>query len=264
MTTVRESPLNVLLIEDDPAVTMALTDVLESSGYAVKHAGSGGEARALLDQQQPAVPDLILLDLMLPDSDGLLLCADLKSRGDVPIVICSASEQKRDRLLGFKLGADDFIAKPFDVDELLARLEAVLRRAGASRTPSGTASGGAEAAGTPAGGAPGGATDQQRIGELVIEPSRRRVLLGGQVLQLTPTEYRLLVALASRPDEVLSREELAQQVWGYEDASIGRSIDVHIRRLRAKLAAGPVPPPEIASVRGFGYKIVRETAVSVA
>ena len=237
---------SVLLVEDDDAVAYTLKEVLESSDYTVRHARNAAEAKHLVEE---APPDLILLDLMLPDSDGLLLCADLKSKANVPIIICSASEQKRDRILGFKLGADDFIAKPFDVDELLARVEAVLRRATQGHAPEPEAHA-ADAH------APSPAPQQHRLGELVIEAARRNGTIGGRPLQLTPTEYRLLSALVSRPEEVLSREELAQMVWGYQEASIGRSIDVHIRRLRAKLEGGTTPSPVIVSVRGFGYRIV--------
>jgi len=233
----------VLLVEDDPAIALTLSDVLEGTGYSVRHATTGAEAKAMTDEIQP---DLIILDLMLPDADGLVLCSDLKSRVDAPIVICSASNQTRDRVLGLKLGADDFISKPFDIDELEARIEAVLRRSRAQKT--------AEAPAAPP------AQLQERVGELAIDRGRRRVTLGGETLQLTPTEYRLLCALAAHPDEVLSREELAQQVWGYADASIGRAIDAHISRLRVKLNSGKVPAPPIVSVRGFGYKIVAEAS----
>ncbi len=234
----------ILLVEDDPVTAMTLAELLESSGYRVRRAATGAETKTVLQEE---VPDLILLDLMLPDADGLVLCADIKSRLPVPIIICSASNQTRDRILGLKLGADDFISKPFDIYELEARVEAVLRRAG---------SGG----GQPAQAAAPAArpTEQQRIGDLVIDHTRRRVTLGNTPLQLTPTEYRLLRALASRLDDVVTREELAQQVWGYQDASSGRTIDVHIRRLRAKLATGP-NPPAIVSVRGFGYKLISDS-----
>lgn len=239
----------VLLIEDDPAVAETLVAVLEANDFHVRHANSGAEAKAMLEE---SAPDLVILDLMLPDADGLVLCADLKARAELPIIICSASNQTRDRILGFKLGADDFIGKPFNIAELEARVHAVLRRAGQNR--------GAEAS------SPTTPTEHQVIvvGDLAIEPRRRRVTLGGEVLQLTPTEYRLLGALANQPDAVLSREELAQQVWGYADAAIGRAIDAHIRRLRVKLASRSVPAPPIESVRGFGYKIVLETGASSA
>jgi DNA-binding response OmpR family regulator len=228
----------VMLVEDDHSVAQTLTDVLESSGYRVWHVENGADAKAMLEQ---ARPDLIVLDLMLPDVDGLVLCSTLKAIADVPIIICSASNQKRDTVLGLKLGADDYIAKPFDVYEFEARVEAVLRRVHQSRPQEAPAQ-----------------QDHIHIGELIIDRSRRMVTLGGTQLQLTPTEYRLLSAMASRPEEVLSREELAQLVWGYQDVSTGRTIDVHIRRLRVKLASGPVPAPPIISVRGFGYKISRD------
>jgi DNA-binding response OmpR family regulator len=232
---------NILLVEDDPATSMTMTDLLESSGYHLRRAGTGAEAKAMLQEE---TPDLILLDLMLPDADGLVLCADIKSRVDVPIIICSASNETRDRVLGLKLGADDFVSKPFDIGELEARIEAVLRRAQATRTAEPVQQN------RPA--------EQQRIGDLSIDHTRRRVSLSGKPLQLTPTEYRLLRTLASRADDVVTREELAQQVWGYQDASSGRTIDVHIRRLRAKLATAP-NPPAIISVRGFGYKMISDT-----
>jgi len=236
-----------MLVEDDHAVAQTLTDALESSGYRVWLAETGADAKTLLEQTRP---DLIILDLMLPDVDGLVLCSGLKAIADVPIVICSATPQKRDAILGLKLGADDFIAKPFDIYELEARVEAVLRRTSQTRVS-------AEASPTP--------PDHIRVGELIIDRSRRRVTLGGEPIQLTPTEYRLVSALASRPDEILSRDDLATLVWGYQDASSGRTIDVHIRRLRVKLSQGPVPAPAIVAVRGFGYKMaVEDTANGAA
>jgi two-component system response regulator MtrA len=236
-----------MLVEDDHAVAQTLTDALESSGYRIWLAETGADAKTLLEQTRP---DLIILDLMLPDVDGLVLCSGLKAIADVPIVICSATPQKRDAILGLKLGADDFIAKPFDIYELEARVEAVLRRTSQTRVTS-------EASPSP--------PDHIRVGELIIDRSRRRVTLGGEPIQLTPTEYRLVSALASRPDEILSRDDLATLVWGYQDASSGRTIDVHIRRLRVKLSQGPVPAPAIVAVRGFGYKMaVEDTANGAA
>src|SRR6478752_7397876 len=229
-----------MLVEDDHAVAQTLTDALEASGYRVWLAETGADAKTLLEQTHP---DLVILDLMLPDVDGLVLCSGLKGSADVPIIICSATPQRRDAILGLKLGADDFVAKPFDIYELEARVEAVLRRTTHQRTvePSAAA-----------------APDHIHVGELIIDRSRRRVTLGGEPIQLTPTEYRLVSALASRPDEILSRDDLATLVWGYQDASSGRTIDVHIRRLRVKLTQGPVPAPAIVAVRGFGYKMAVE------
>jgi DNA-binding response OmpR family regulator len=256
----------VLLVEDDPAVAMTLKDVLEADGYGVVHAPNGALAKTLLDEVHP---DLVILDLMLPDSDGLVLCSDLKSRSEVPIIICSATNRKRDAVLGFKLGADDFIAKPFHVDELLSRVQAALRRAAnaprhaAHEIPSVAASGGALTEQRETGASP---TDRSySVGGLVVDHARRNVRLGDVSVDLTPTEYRLVAALASRQEEVLSRQDLAQIVWGYQDASIGRSIDVHLHRLRGKLRdANPsVAPPQIVSVRGFGYKITQEAVGSL-
>jgi DNA-binding response OmpR family regulator len=235
---------SILLVEDDPTVAWLLRQLLEGKGYRVWHVATGAEAEVALDG---ARPDLILLDLMLPDVHGLVLCADLKARADVPIIICSATRRKEDSVLGLKLGADDFIAKPFSPDDLVARVEAVLRRAAPPRQ--------ASSAPPPA---------QQRIGGLVIDHARCQVTLGGEVVRLTPTEYRLLCVLASRLDEVVSREELAQYVWGYHDRDVARSLDVHMRRLRGKLAAGAVPAPPLVTVRGFGYKLLEERGGTVA
>lgn len=226
----------ILLVEDDAAIAYMLSDVLESAGYIVREAATGAAARALVEQLQP---NLIILDLVLPDEDGLVLCSVLKQMSDSPILICSGTQRRRDEFLSLKLGADDFIAKPFDVYDLLARVEVLLRRAAQHRA--------------------GDITPQRtpiRIGELFIDPSPHQVSLGGTLLQLTPTEYRLLSVLAARPDQVVPRDTLAKLVWGDPDTGTSRTIDVHIGRLRVKLAQGSSSAPQIVSVRGFGYKIV--------
>jgi DNA-binding response OmpR family regulator len=233
----------VLLVEDDPDATRLLTDILEGAGYRVTPAENAAEARVFMERSRP---DLIILDLGLPDADGLVLCSRLKAVGDVPIIICSAAQDKRDRVLGLKLGADDFISKPFDLDEFEARVEAVLRRAGSVRHSETSA------------------PDQLRVGELIIDRQRRKVTLGGQSISLTPTEFRLLSALASRPDDVLTREELAQLVWGTGDMSGSRTIDVHIQRLRSKLTSGASAPLVINSVRGYGYRLECEEGARAA
>jgi DNA-binding response OmpR family regulator len=224
----------ILLVEDDQDTARALTKALESSGYRVTAVDTGTEARSIIEHVRP---DLILLDLLLPDTDGLVLTTALKTLTRAPIIICSARQEQVDRVLGLKLGADDFVAKPFDLDELEARIEAVLRRASRVR----------EAAAAP--------PDQIRVGDLVISQARGMVMLAGQQVHLTPTEYRLLVALATRPDEVLSRESLGQLVWGYQDLGTGHLIDVHIGRLRLKLRRASKTAPIIITVRGKGYTI---------
>ena len=246
MVAPRPARASILVIEDDTAMAHTLVDALEDADYRVWHAVDGQEGRALMER---AHPDLILLDLMLPDIDGLVLCSLLKSAADVPIVVCSASSRRSDPVLSLKLGADDFVRKPFEVDDLLARVEAVLRRAPPRETH-------VTVAPRP--------TDF-RVGALVVEPARRRAVLGDETLALTPTEFRLLTMLSSHPETVLTRDQLAQEVWGYADASNGRTIDVHIRRLRMKLAHHAVRSPAIVSVRGMGYLITPdETAISAA
>jgi DNA-binding response OmpR family regulator len=229
---------NILLVDDDVETTRALSRALESSGYRVTTVATGAEAKTIVEQLQP---DLILLELMLPDTDGLILTGALKGLTTAPIIICSARTEQVDRVLGLKLGADDFIAKPFDLDELEARIEAVLRRAARGR----------EAPTTP--------PDQIRVGEMIIAQARGTVTLGGQPVHLTPTEYRLLVALSTHIDEVLSRETLGQIVWGYQDLGTGHLIDVHIGRLRLKLRRASTKAPGIITVRGRGYIISAES-----
>lgn len=231
----RTARAGILLVEDDPSTAAMLTELLESNGYQVWTAQDGSQALAMIGDVRA---DLVILDLVLPDMDGLVLCGDLRAKRNVPIIVCSGANRKWDNVLSLRLGADDYVSKPFDIYDLEARIEAVLRRASQ------------EAAATSE-----SEPVQYEVGDLVVDRLRRHATLGGEELQLTPTEYRLLATLASRPDQVFTREELAQRVWGYGDASGGRAIDVHIRRLRVKLDAGVVPPPTIISVRGFGYKL---------
>jgi DNA-binding response OmpR family regulator len=247
MLGLRPARASVLVVEDDPSVARTLVDALELADYRVWHSADGREARAALER---AKPDLILLDLLLPDIDGLVLCSLLKSLAEVPIIICSASVRRSDPFIALKLGADDFVRKPFELDDLLARIEAVLRR-----SPP-------KAIGAPL--PPPARMSELRIGDLLVEPSRRRATLGSEVLPLTPTEFRLLAALMAHPGTVLTRDRLANEVWGYADASNGRTIDVHIRRLRVKLGQARARGPSIVSVRGLGYRISEQESASSA
>ena len=229
----------ILLVEDDAAIAHLLTDVLDSAGYHVREAPTGAAARALVEQVRP---QLIILDLVLPDEDGLVLCSVLKNMANVPVLICSGTQRRRDAFLSLKLGADDFIAKPFDIYDLLARVEVLLRRAAQQHATE--------------------VTVQQgpiRIGDLLIDHSLHQVTLSDAMLQLTPTEYRLLTVLAARPGQVVPRDALAKLVWGDPDTGTSRTIDVHIGRLRVKLSQAGPSAPQIVSVRGFGYKIVTST-----
>jgi two-component system response regulator MtrA len=233
------SSATIFIVEDDAAIAFMLSDVLETTGYQVREAATGAAARALVEHERP---DLIILDLVLPDEDGLVLCSVLKTMANVPILICSGTQRRRDAFLSLKLGADDFISKPFDVYDLLARVEVLLRRgalhhAGDSAIPRGPI----------------------RIGELLIDHALHQVTLAGTLLQLTPTEYRLLTVLAARPDQVVPRDALAKLVWGDPDTGTSRTIDVHIGRLRVKMTQARRTAPQIVSVRGFGYKLVNST-----
>jgi DNA-binding response OmpR family regulator len=226
----------ILLVEDDVAIAEVLVALLESEGYRVWHAADASGAEELLDQAQP---DLVILDIMLPDTDGLVLCSELRARWPAPVVLLSATKRRFDPIIGLRLGADDFIAKPFDTRELLARLEAVLRRSSVGQAQ------------------PSSQPEAYRIGPLAVDIARRTVTYGDQPLQLTPTEFRLLAALASEPERVFSREDLASRVWGYESIGESRVVDVHIRRLRQKLDESSITDPEIVTLRGFGYKLSR-------
>jgi len=230
-------PTNLLLVEDDVGLVEMLSDALAGRGYRVWHAADASEVGVVLAHCQP---DIVIVDLMLPDRNGLLLCNELKGRSAAPVIICSATKRKDDAALGFKLGADDFVAKPFTVDELDARMRRVLHhppRAGSNPTY--------------------GTKGVQYIGDLAIDRTRCLVTLRDGAVQLTPTEYRLLCELASRPSEVLSRRELVERVWGFHDAAVVRSLDVHMRRLRAKLRPETAGVPHVATRRGFGYQLVQ-------
>jgi DNA-binding response OmpR family regulator len=225
--------VDVLQVEDDPDFAEYIAGVL-GPAYRVRRAATAAAARQTVER---AAPDLILLDLILPDADGLVLCAELRSATSAPILICSATVRRRDAALGLRLGADAFMAKPFDPAELRARVEALLRRRPDSDEP------------------PRRRAEGRRVGELSLERGGR-VWLGGTPMMVTPVERRILSALMDRPGDVLTRQDLVREVWGDRHIASDRTVDVHIRRLREKLSYGPVPAPPIVSVRGFGYRML--------
>ncbi|HEV2125133.1 MAG TPA: response regulator transcription factor [Chloroflexota bacterium] len=239
------------MIEDDPATVLMLQDVLGLAEYRVLSALNAAAAKALLSQTRP---DLIILDLILPDADGLVLCASLHARTNIPILVCSATTRQHERVLALKLGASGFIAKPFEIDEFLARVDAILRReqaqarqehSGASETVRRT---------LPA------QLEPLTIGPLELYLSTRQAKLAGEILDLTPIEQRLLTALINQPDHSLSRQDLVRLTWGNRAVREGRAVNVHIHRLRAKLQAAAerlgVVSPTIAAIRGTGYRIL--------
>ncbi len=224
--------LRILVIEDDAAIAMAVRDRLESEGYEVGFAGEGHEGLRLAADGW----DAIVLDLMLPGLDGLSICRELRSRGSTtPILVLTAKDQVVDKVVGLRIGADDYLAKPFEMIELLARLEALLRRtvrpqAGAKAYP---------------------------IGDFVLDLRNQELRREGVSVPLSTQEYKLLKYLYEHQGEVLDRDELLSAVWGYDESTYTRTVDVHIAALRQKLGDRH-RQSLILTVRGRGYKLVRE------
>ena len=226
----------VLLVEDNVDLAFGLRNNLEIEGYEVEIAGNGP---AGLEQARRGKPDLLILDLMLPGLDGLRLLKALREEGlAMPVLILTARGDEADKVRGLKLGADDYVTKPFGVLELLARVEALLRR-GRAR-PGGT---------LPA--------EPQSFGDVTVVPGTRTVSRAGAPVELAPKEFDLLLALLARDGAVATRLELMREVWGYDDAVITRTIDTHVAELRRKLEADPAAPRHILTVRKSGYRLQR-------
>ena len=220
----------VLLVDDDARLREIVTMALEGEGYRVRGAGSAEDAAAVIEREKP---DLMILDVMLPGRDGFELCRDIRTRDPLPILMLTAKTDTVDVVVGLESGADDYVTKPFVTKELVARIRALLRR---SRAPE---------------------AEPPRIvvGELEIVPDAATVTKRGKPVHLTKTEFKLLLALASRPGQVFTREVLLQQVWEYDYFGDSRLVDVHIRRLRGKIEDDPREPRIIQTVRGLGYKV---------
>ena len=224
----------VLVIEDNPDLAYGLRNNLEIEGYTVEVVADGAKGLA---RARSADPDLVILDLMLPGMDGFKVLRALRDEGRrVPVLILTARGEESDKVRGLRLGADDYVTKPFGVLELLARVEALLRRA--TRDPSAPEE-----------------PEVERFGEVEIVPASRTVRRSGQEVPLTPKEYELLVALLRRRGAVASRVELLTEVWGYNSAVMSRTVDTHIAELRRKLE-GDIPEPQhILTVRKAGYRL---------
>jgi len=223
----------ILLVEDEPGLVMTLTDRLSSEGYAVEAAADGdvGLARALGESF-----DLIILDVMLPQRNGFDLCRDLRQRNNrTPVMMLTARGQIVDKVVGLKLGADDYLAKPFEMIELLARVEALLRRS----------------AGEPA--EPDGSF---QFGQVRVNLRAAEVTRDGQPVELSALEFRLLRYFIEHRGEPLSRDELLNEVWGYNALVSTRTVDVHVAWLRQKLEPNPRHPQHILTVHGLGYKFI--------
>ena len=226
-----DAPTRVLVVEDDRTVAEVVTRYLEREGFVVESVGDGNEALARADAQ---LPDLVVLDIMLPGLDGLEVCRRLRSRAPIPVVMLTARGSEEDRVLGLELGADDYVSKPFSPRELTARVKAVLRRAG---SPLGEV----DSAGT------------IEYDGLQIDFGAREARVRGELATLTAREFELLAFLVRRPRQVFRRDELLEHVWGYTYGDTS-TVTVHIRRLREKIEDDPSTPRRITTVWGVGYR----------
>ena len=226
----------VLVVEDNQTLARGISRSLEAAGFAAEVAGDRELARRALAKKEP---DVLVLDLMLPDGDGFEVLQDLRAGGSViPVLILSARGEEIDKLRGFRLGADDYVVKPVGVLELIARVEALLRRAGGNReTPDR---------------APAALV---RFGAVEVDPARRTVDRDGQPIELAPKEFELLLCLLRHQGRVVTRETLLHDAWGYRAPVATRTVDTHVATLRAKLEVDPTKPRHILTVRKIGYRL---------
>ena len=221
-------PQTVLVVEDEASIASFVAAYLKNAGYTVKTTPSGNEALRIVESDKPA---LVVLDLMLPDLDGVEVCKRIRQHSDMPVLMLTARDEDVDKIIGLEVGADDYMTKPFNPRELVARVKSILRRSAPERKE------------------PESATLQH--GELVIDSGRREVKVGDQEVQLAPKEFDLLWELLDHRGLVLTRDQLLERVWGYTFAGDTRTVDVHVRQLRRKL--GEASP--IVTVWGVGYKV---------
>ncbi len=218
----------VLVVEDESSIASFVALYLKNAGYGVKTAATGNEALADVAAETPA---LIVLDLMLPDIDGIEVCRRIRKSSDVPILMLTARDEDVDKIIGLEVGADDYLTKPFNPRELVARVKSILRRAAPERRQI--------------------ESKQLRHGDLLVDAGRREVHVGDEEVQLAPKEFDLLWELLDHRGLVLTRDQLLERVWGYTFAGDTRTVDVHVRQLRRKL--GDASP--IVTVWGVGYKV---------
>jgi DNA-binding response OmpR family regulator len=220
----------VLVVDDEPIVRDVVVRYLERDGFETLTAPDGDEARRLIEAREPS---LVVLDVMLPGTDGLSLCRWIRGRSNLPVILLTARGEEADRIVGLELGADDYVTKPFSPRELAARVRSVLRRS------NGTAQ----------------ARETVAFGEIELDGDSREVRRSGSVVPLTAKEFELLWFLASHPRHVFSRDQLMARVWGYESAVDTGTVTVHIRRLREKIEADPGRPRHLQTVWGVGYRL---------
>lgn len=223
----------ILTIEDDEEIRRVVSIFLQEEGWQVSQAGTGEQALEIFADKENKV-DVVLIDIMLPGIDGFEVCRSIRKDSDVPIIMVTARADTHDVVAGLEAGADDYLTKPFALKELSARVRAMLRRA---RTPE------------------AGDLERIKVGELEISPEEGLVTKNDVELNLTKTEFKLLVELAVQPGKVFSREVLLEKVWEYGYFGDGRLVDVHIRRLRTKVEDDPASPRYVVTSRGLGYKL---------
>jgi DNA-binding response OmpR family regulator len=221
----------VLVVDDEPIVRDVVVRYLSHAGYRTLEAADGDAARTLIASGEP---DLVVLDVMLPGTDGLALCRWIRSRGELPVILLTARGDEADRIVGLELGADDYVTKPFSPRELTSRVRTVLRRARPTEA----------------------APLRLELGELVLDSAAREVTLEGERLRLTVKEFDLLWFLASNAGRVFSRDQVMSPVWGYEAALDTGTVTVHVRRLREKIEQDPSRPRRLETVWGVGYRFV--------
>jgi DNA-binding response OmpR family regulator len=222
----------VLVVDDEPIVREVVVSYLRRDGFATLEAGDGDEARRLLERREPG---LVVLDLMLPGTDGLELCRWIRARSQLPVIMLTARGEEADRIVGLELGADDYVTKPFSPRELAARVRAVLRRVDAT-TPE--------------------PSERIEFGDVTLEAATREATKRGRALTLTAKEFDLLTFFATHPRRVFSREQLMERIWGYAAALDTGTITVHVRRLREKVEDDPSQPKYLQTVWGVGYRFV--------
>ena len=221
----------VLIVDDDPALAEMLGIVLRGEGYHVTHCGDGTSALATF---RDAKPDLVLLDVMLPGMSGVDVCRELRSRSSVPIIMLTAKDSEIDKVVGLEMGADDYVTKPYSGRELLARIKAVLRRRGEAEA---------------------GESDELVVGRVAMDVERHVVTVGGKGVAMPLKEFELLEMLMRNEGRVLTRMQLIDRVWGSDYVGDTKTLDVHVKRLRAKIEPDPGLPQHILTVRGLGYKL---------
>lgn len=222
----------ILVVDDEQNIRDLTTIYLEKEGFAVETAVDGADAISRFQQMQPA---MVVLDLMMPGMDGFEVCREIRRDHDVPILMLTARSDDIDKIVGLEIGADDYMTKPFNPREMVARVKAILRRAEGGRKPQTAIS----------------------IGNLLVDKARREAQIEDEMMELRTKEFDLLVAFVENPGIALTRDQLLENVWGYEYAGETRTVDVHVQHLRSKLAGADV---QIETLRGVGYKLVEVPA----